>query len=102
MLFRDAAFIRKITLNKLNMKNWRTSLIGFLAAFWLVAQPIITNGDFDIERDWKSLIGAAIATAFGLLTKDKNVTGVGEDAKTKSETQSIIGGSTPPPTKDEK
>jgi len=57
------------------MKNWKTSLIGFLAAFWLVAQPIITNGDFDLERDWKSLVGAAIATAFGLLTKDNNVTG---------------------------
>lgn len=57
------------------MKNWRTSLIGFLGAFWLLAQPIITNGEFDIERDWKSLVGAALAAAFGLMTKDKNVTG---------------------------
>jgi len=57
------------------MKNWKTSLVGFLAAFWLVAQSIITNGDFDFERDWKTLVGAAIATAFGLLAKDKNVTG---------------------------
>lgn len=57
------------------MKNWRTSLIGFLGAFWLVAQPIIANGDFDLSRDWKTLVGAAIATAFGLSTKDKNVTG---------------------------
>jgi hypothetical protein len=57
------------------MKNWKTSLIGFLGAFWLVAQPIITNGDFDLQRDWKTLIGAAIATAFGLFAKDKNVTG---------------------------
>ena len=59
----------------MNMKNWKTSLIGFLGAFWILAQPIITNGDFDFERDWKSLIGAAIATALGLFAKDNNVTG---------------------------
>jgi len=57
------------------MKNWKTSLVGFLAAFWLLAQPIIMNGNFDLSRDWKSLVYAAIATAFGLLTKDNNVTG---------------------------
>lgn len=57
------------------MKNWKTSAVGFLAAFWLLAQPIISNGNFDLERDWKSLTGAAIAALFGLLTKDKNVTG---------------------------
>jgi len=57
------------------MKNWKTSLIGYLAALWLVVQPIITNGDFDFERDWKSLVGAAIAAFFGYVAKDKNVTG---------------------------
>ncbi len=57
------------------MKNWKTTVVGFLAAFWLLAQPIIANGDFDLQRDWKSLLGAAIASAFGLLTKDNNVTG---------------------------
>ena len=57
------------------MKNWKTTVLGFLAAFWLLAQPIIANGNFDLSRDWKSLLGAAIAAAFGLLTKDNNVTG---------------------------
>lgn len=57
------------------MKNWKTTLLGFLGAFWILAQPIIANGDFDLNRDWKNLVGAAIAAAFGLLTKDKNVTG---------------------------
>lgn len=57
------------------MKNWKTTLLGFLAAFWLLAQPIIANGDFDFSRDWKSLAGAAIAALFGLIAKDNNVTG---------------------------
>jgi hypothetical protein len=57
------------------MKNWKTTFIGFLAAFWLLAQPIISNGDFDPARDWKALLGAGLAAAFGLLTKDNNVTG---------------------------
>jgi len=70
------------------MKNWKTTLIGFAGAFWLVAQPIITNGDFDIARDWKSLVAAAIATAFGLFAKDNNVTG--------GNTQSFIGLPKPP------
>lgn len=77
------------------MKNWKTSLLGYLAALWLVVQPIITNGDFDFERDWKSLVGAAIAAFFGYVAKDKNVTG-------GTVKQGIIGGSTPPPDKDEK
>jgi len=74
------------------MRNWKTTVIGFLAAFWLVAQPIITNGDFDIQRDWKTLVFAAIATFFGLFAKDKDVTG----------TSKIIGGSIPPKNTDEK
>lgn len=58
-----------------NWKNWKTTLVGFAVAFWVLAQPIITKGDFDIVRDWKSLISAALITGFSLLTKDYNVTG---------------------------
>lgn len=72
------------------MKNWRTSLVGFLAAFWIIAQPIIANGNFDIVRDWKQLVGAALATAIGLLAKDKNVTGVGSFAQTTKEIEKEI------------
>ena len=74
------------------MRNWKTTVIGFLAAFWLVAQPIITNGDFDIERDLKTLIFAAIATFFGLFAKDKDVSG----------TSKLIGGTITPKDKDGK
>lgn len=57
------------------MKNWKTTLIGFLAAFWLLAEPIITQGNFEFSRDWKSLVGALIVTFAGLNSKDNNVTG---------------------------
>lgn len=67
------------------MKNWKTTLIGFLAAFWILAQPIITNGDFCIERDWKPLMTSAIVAAFGYFVKDKGVTGIGEDAKREAD-----------------
>jgi hypothetical protein len=57
------------------MKNWKTSLMGFLAAFWLLAQPIINKGEFDIEKDWKNLVFAGIVALWGLTQKDNNVTG---------------------------
>lgn len=57
------------------MKNWKTSLMGFLAAFWILAQPIISNGNFDFVRDYKQLILAAIAAVWGIVQKDNNVTG---------------------------
>lgn len=56
-------------------KNWKTTLFGFLGAFWLLAQPIITKGDFEITRDWEYLVGAALAACLGLVSKDGDVTG---------------------------
>jgi len=75
--------------------NWKTTILGALGAIWVVAEPIVTNGDFDLSRDWKSLVFATIIAAFGYFAKDKNVTG-------GTTPQGIIGGSTPPPNKDEK
>lgn len=57
------------------MKSWKTSLAGALGAAWMVAQPIITNGNFDLKRDWKNVVGAAIIAIFGFLVKDFNTTG---------------------------
>ena len=53
------------------MKDLKTTVLGFLAAFWLLAQPIITNGNFDFARDWKVLVYAGIAAAFGYFVQDK-------------------------------
>jgi len=57
------------------MKNWKTSLVGLLLAIWLVIQPIIANGTFDVQKDWKMLVYASIAVVFSYYTKDKDVTG---------------------------
>lgn len=57
------------------MKSWKTTVVGLLAAIWFAVQPIIAHGDFVFERDYRSLIYAAIFAAFGFFTKDSNVTG---------------------------
>lgn len=59
----------------MKMTNWRTFLAGLGGAIWLAIQPILTNGDFEIERDWKNLVGAAGIALFGYLVKDAAVTG---------------------------
>ena len=56
------------------MTNWKTTVIGFLASFWLIAQPIVTNGDFDIKRDWMQLVGAIITASLGYFSQDKKPT----------------------------
>ena len=70
------------------MKNWKTFLLGLLAAVWVAVQPVIANGDFDLQRDWKELSLAVIIALFGYFTKDKGVTGIGEDAKRASDLDS--------------
>lgn len=57
------------------MKNWKTTTIGLLAAIWLMVQPILINNNFILQRDWRQLVYAAIAAAFGFFAKDHNVTG---------------------------
>lgn len=51
--------------------NWKTTILGALGAIWVVAEPIVTNGDFDLSRDWKSLVFATIIAVFGYFAKDK-------------------------------
>ena len=57
------------------MKNYKTTLIGLAGAVWLAIQPVITNGGFDISKDWKNLLGAVLIAAFGFVCKDFNVSG---------------------------
>lgn len=61
-------------MNKLFTSN-KTTIIGALGAVWFAIQPLIAKGDFDIARDYRSLVYAAIFAAFGFFSKDANVTG---------------------------
>lgn len=72
------------------MKNWKTTIFGTGATIFGTLATI--------ETPYKNyfIAGAAICgTLFALFSKDKNVTG-------GTTPQGIIGGSTPPPNKDEK
>lgn len=60
------------------MKNWRTFLIGLLGAVSVAVYPIIATG----EIVWQNIGAAALIATFGYFAKDKNVTGVGEQAET--------------------
>jgi hypothetical protein len=56
------------------MKNWRTTLMGFVAAAFLVIGPHLT----DSSKPWVSLenVPAAVAVAgLGTASKDSDVTG---------------------------
>lgn len=57
------------------MTNWRTTLLGLLGAIWIVAEPIMTNGDFEIERDWKKVVTAAGLAVFSYVVKDAKTSG---------------------------
>lgn len=58
-----------------NLGNYKTTIIGLLGAVWVVIQPIINRGDFEISKDWTQLIYAGLIAGFGFLAKDYNVTG---------------------------
>lgn len=78
------------------MKNWRTTLAGIALAAYPIIDAIIqayTAGYFTDKTGSQLWLGIGFIV-LGVLSKDHNVSG------TKS--QSIIGGSTPPPDKDEK
>jgi hypothetical protein len=60
--------------------NWRTSLTGYATSAFLILQPIITNGDFDIKRDWKQCVFALLAAIYGKVSKDAKTTGLPTDA----------------------
>jgi len=79
------------------MKNWKTTLAGLVPGLLLAGNALIeayTAGTFD-GKTGKELIVAIGLFLIGWYATDKNVTG-GTTA------QGIIGGSTPPPNKDEK
>ena len=70
------------------MKNWRTTLASIVTALGLVPTAI-QQLELEVVPNWLKIVGLA-ATFFGtigigLLAKDKVVTGVGENAETKSE-----------------
>ncbi len=51
------------------MKSWKTTLVGLIGAIAIAIQPYLETGAFDS----KALISAAVVAAFGVLTKDFNV-----------------------------
>lgn len=56
------------------MKNYKTTITGFILAAFIAAQPIVENGDFEFKRDWLKLLFAIGIATFGLSTKDHNTT----------------------------
>lgn len=58
------------------MKNWRTSLIGFLAGVFHVV-----NAPFD----WHAWVAGGLTVLLGYVAKDASVTGIGVAAKTLGE-----------------
>ena len=75
------------------MKNWRTTLAGIVFAAYPIIDALIKayESGYFTEKTGGQLWGGIALIVIGVLAKDKNVTGVGEDAKTKSEVQSILG-----------
>lgn len=51
------------------MKNWKTTILGALAAIIIAIQPLIETG----EINWKSVVIAAAIAALGYFAKDKEV-----------------------------
>lgn len=71
-----------------NFKSWKTTLTGLVGAIWLLAEPIVKKGDFNIKIDWPQLVGAILVGMGGFLAKDHDVTGnpavtIGEDVPEK-------------------
>lgn len=63
------------------MKNWKTFLFGAILAAGTVAKPIVEKRPPTIEE--LLTIGGAIG--LGNVSKDKDVTGVGENARRSKE-----------------
>jgi len=54
------------------MTNWKTTILGILAAIMIAVAPLIQTG----QVDWKAVALAAAVALFGYFAKDKDVTGV--------------------------
>ena len=69
------------------MKNWRTTLAGVGTGLFPFISALVdayNAGYFTESSGSKLWIGIGLIL-FGVLAKDKNVTGVGKDAQTKDE-----------------
>jgi len=74
-------------------KNWKTTLAGLVPGLLLAGKALLdayAAGYFDGVSGTQLVVAVALFL-IGWYAKDKNVTGVGEDAKTKAEVQSILG-----------
>lgn len=56
-------------------KSWKTTVLGIIGAVMLVVIPIISDAAFDITKQWKTLLAAALVAAWGFVSKDYNVSG---------------------------
>jgi hypothetical protein len=59
------------------MKNWRTTLIGGIAAAATAAAGVaqMTNGQFDNKQGWLSMASAVFMALLGYVAKDAGVSG---------------------------
>jgi hypothetical protein len=54
--------------------SWKTTIVGFLAAFTVLVLPILQTGQIPTEQQWLLAFFAALA---GLVCKDYNKAGTG-------------------------
>lgn len=65
------------------MKNWKTTVLGILGA-----AIVLATSKRWIDQEIAAFVGALIVALFGTIATDSSI--------------NLIGGSTPPPSKDEK
>jgi hypothetical protein len=70
-------FIRKITLNKLNMKNWKTTLAGIVFAAYPIIDALMKayESGYFTELTGGQLWAGIGFIVIGVLAKDYNVSG---------------------------
>ena len=52
------------------MEHYKTTASGLILGGLTAIKPIITNGDFDVKRDWFHLVIAAAVAILGILAHD--------------------------------
>ena len=73
------------------MKNWRTSLVGLIGGLPLLIDALVQayNSGYFTDKTGVQLWISIALIVLSLLAKDKNITGVGNDALTKKEVEDI-------------
>jgi len=82
------------------MKNWRTTLAGFIVSAPFMIDALIqayTAGYFTDKTGWQ-LFASVAFVVFSRLAKDHNVSGTSKGVQSTEEDNSLIG--TRPPKKD--